>query len=85
MYLSVGLSIILGFIGVKLILHWAHVDLDPRVPEIPTVASLVVIVAILLVVTVASLVRTAKDPSTTAHAGSLRATAHTPDRSPADR
>ena len=84
-YLSVGLSIILGFIGVKLILHWAHVDIDPRVPEIPTVASLVVIVAILLVVTVASLVRTAKDPSTTAHAGSLRAAARTPDRSAGER
>jgi tellurite resistance protein TerC len=35
-YLSTGLSIILVFIGVKLILHWAHVDLDPRVPEIPS-------------------------------------------------
>ena len=73
-YLSLGLSIILGFIGMKLILHWAHVDLDPRVPEIPTLLSLVVIVVILLVVTVASLIRTAKDPSAKAHAGSLRAT-----------
>src|SRR5829696_7416 len=42
-YLSTGLSIILAFIGIKLILHWAHVDLDPRVPEIPTLVSLVVI------------------------------------------
>ena len=76
-YLSTGLSIILAFIGIKLILHWAHVDLDPRVPEIPTLVSLVVILAILLVATVASLVRTSRDPSVKAHAGSLRAA---PDR-----
>jgi tellurite resistance protein TerC len=76
-YLSTGLSIILAFIGIKLILHWAHVDLDPRVPEIPTLVSLVVILAILLVATVASLVRTSRDPSAKAHAGSLRAA---PDR-----
>jgi tellurite resistance protein TerC len=72
-YLSTGLSIILAFIGVKLILHWAHVDIDPRVPEIPTPLSLVVIVGILAVVTVASLVKTRKDPSAKAHPGSLRA------------
>ena len=72
-YLSTGLSIILAFIGIKLILHWAHVDLDPRVPEVPTLASLVIIIAILLVATVASLIRTSKDPSIKAHAGSLRA------------
>jgi tellurite resistance protein TerC len=76
-YLSTGLSVILAFIGIKLILHWAHVDLDPRVPEIPTLVSLVVILAILLVATVASLVRTSRDPSAKAHAGSLRAA---PDR-----
>jgi tellurite resistance protein TerC len=80
-YLSTGLSVILAFIGIKLVLHWAHVDIDPRVPEIPTLASLVVIIAILLVATVASLVRTAKDPSIKAHAGSLRAAPRTtPER-----
>ena len=72
-YLSTGLSIILAFIGVKLVLHWAHVDIDERVPEIPTPLSLVVIVAILAVVTVASLVKTRRDPSAKAHPGSLRA------------
>jgi tellurite resistance protein TerC len=72
-YLSTGLSVILGFIGVKLILHWAHVDISPGVPEISTPVSLVVIVAILVVVTVASLVKTRKDPTAKAHAGSLRA------------
>lgn len=72
-YLSTGLSLILAFIGVKLILHWAHVDIDERIPEIPTPLSLAVIIAVLAVVTVASLVKTRRDPSLRAHAGSLRA------------
>ncbi|MEU4765181.1 TerC/Alx family metal homeostasis membrane protein [Actinosynnema sp. NPDC023794] len=72
-YLSTGLSLILAFIGVKLILHWAHQDLDPRVPEVPTLLSLGVIVVVLAVVTVASLARTRRDPSVTARPGSLRA------------
>jgi tellurite resistance protein TerC len=72
-YLSTGLSIILAFIGVKLILHWAHEDVSPSVPEISTPVSLVVIVAVLVVVTVASLIRTKGDPTMKAHAGSLRA------------
>lgn len=72
-YLSTGLSIILGFIGVKLLLHWAHVDIDTRVPEIPTLASLGVIVIVLVVVTVASLVKVRRDPEARAHAGALQA------------
>ncbi|MEU0492118.1 TerC/Alx family metal homeostasis membrane protein [Nocardiopsis sp. NPDC006139] len=72
-YLSTGLALILMFIGAKLLLHWAHVDLDERVPEIPTLASLAVIVVILVVVTVASLAKTRRDPTAKAHAGSLRA------------
>lgn len=72
-YLSTGLALILAFIGVKLILHWAHVDIDPRVPEISTAVSLTVIIGVLVVVTVASLVKTRNDPSAKAHPGSLRA------------
>ncbi len=81
-YLSTGLAIILAFIGVKLLLHWAHVDLDPAIPEIPTPVSLGVIVVVLAVATVASLIKTRRDPTATAHAGSLRATGKTeqPDR-----
>ena len=71
-YLSTGLAIVLAFIGVKLILHWGH-TLSDAVPEIPTLTSLVVIVAILAVTTVASLVRSRRDPAARAHAGSLRA------------
>ncbi|WP_211174755.1 TerC/Alx family metal homeostasis membrane protein [Pseudonocardia xinjiangensis] len=75
-YLSMGLSIILAFIGAKLILHWAHVDLSPSVPEISTPVSLGVIVVVLAVVTVASLAKTRSDPTAKAHAGSLRARKH---------
>jgi tellurite resistance protein TerC len=72
-YLSTGLALILAFIGVKLILHWLHVDISPSVPEISTPVSLGVIVVVLTVVTVASLLKTRNDPSATAHAGSLKA------------
>ncbi|MGQ0624515.1 MAG: TerC/Alx family metal homeostasis membrane protein [Sporichthyaceae bacterium] len=70
-YLSLGLSVILAFIGAKLVLHWAHVDISTDVPEISTNLSLVVILVVLVVVTVASLIKTSRDPSATAHAGSL--------------
>jgi tellurite resistance protein TerC len=73
-YLSTGLAIILAFIGVKLILHWAHVDISASIPEISTPVSLGVIGVVLTVVTVASLIKTRRDPSAKAHAGSLRAT-----------
>jgi len=72
-YLSTGLALILAFIGVKLILHWAHVDIDPGVPEVPTPVSLAVIITVLAVVTVASLIKTRHDPTAKAHPGSLRA------------
>ena len=62
-YLSTGLAMILAFIGVKLILHWAHADISPAIPEISTPVSLGVILVVLVVVTVASLVKTRKDPS----------------------
>jgi tellurite resistance protein TerC len=72
-YLSTGLSVILAFIGVKLVLHWAHSDLTAAVPEISTPVSLGVIVVVLTVTTVASLIKVRRDPSATAHAGSVRA------------
>lgn len=75
-YLSTGLALILAFIGVKLILHWAHTDISPVFPEIPTMLSLGVILVVLVVVTIASLVKTRKDPSRRAHAGSI--TGHKP-------
>jgi TerC family integral membrane protein len=56
-HLGYGLAAILGFIGVKLVLHWAH-TVWPSAPEIPTLASLAVIVGILVLVTVTSLLAT---------------------------
>ncbi|KUL27377.1 TerC family protein [Actinoplanes awajinensis] len=72
-YLSTGLAVILAFIGVKLILHWAHKALSTSVPEVGTPVSLAVIVGILVITTVASLIKSSRDPSKKAHAGSLRA------------
>ena len=54
-HLGFGLAAILGFIGAKLALHWAHL-VWPSVPEIPTLLSLGVIVGILAVTTATSLV-----------------------------
>ncbi|WP_033216645.1 TerC family protein [Kitasatospora phosalacinea] len=61
-YLSYGLSVILGFIGVKLILHALH-ESGVHVPEIGIAFSLAFIVVVLAVTTVASLLasRKAKD------------------------
>jgi tellurite resistance protein TerC len=81
-YLSTGLSLILAFIGVKLILHWLHVDISPSVPEISTPVSLGVILVVLVVVTVASLLKTRNDPTVTAHPGSLKASRR---KDPAER
>jgi TerC family integral membrane protein len=62
-YLSKGLAVILGFIGVKLIieaLHHSHLDHVGRfhIPEIGIVTSLLLIVATLTITTVLSLVKT---------------------------
>lgn len=65
-YLSKGLAVILGFIGVKLIieaLHSSHIDEvgNFHIPEIGTMTSLVFIVAILAVTVVISLLKTNRD------------------------
>lgn len=73
-YLSAGLAIILLFIGAKLIMHWAHVDINTAIPEVPTSLSLGVVIGILVIVTVASLIKTRMSPEEKAHAGSLSAT-----------
>jgi tellurite resistance protein TerC len=69
-YLSLGLSIILMFIGVKLIMTYVH-EIWYEVPKIPTLVSLAVIAVILIVSTVASLIKVKKDPSAHAHAGRI--------------
>ncbi len=70
-YLAIGLSLILGYIGIKLILHWAH-KLNASIPEISTSLSLGVIAVVLTVTTVASVIKARQDPEARAHAGSIR-------------
>lgn len=72
-YLSLGLSLILIFIGVKLILTYLHEEFA-EIPKIPTVGSLGVIAGILIVSTIASIIKSKSDPAAKAHAG--RITAH---------
>ncbi|GLW72813.1 tellurium resistance protein TerC [Kitasatospora phosalacinea] len=62
-YLSYGLSVILGFIGVKLILHALH-ESGVHVPEIGIAFSLGFIVVVLAVTTVASLLASRKQDRT---------------------
>ncbi|MFC7528597.1 TerC/Alx family metal homeostasis membrane protein [Actinoplanes sp. GCM10030250] len=54
-HLNYGLAIILAFIGVKLVLHWAH-KVWEQVPDIPTELSLGVIAVTLATVTATSIV-----------------------------
>lgn len=69
-YLSQGLAVILGFIGIKLVLHALHVNELPFInggepvswaPEIPIWVSLTFILGTLAVATVASLITTRND------------------------
>ncbi|AOS62874.1 TerC family protein [Actinoalloteichus hymeniacidonis] len=70
-YLSIGLSIILAFIGVKLVLHALHENTlgfinggqPVPVPEVSVGLSLGVIITVLTVTTVASLWKVRRDPS----------------------
>ncbi len=67
-YLSLGLSIILMFIGIKLIFTYLH-ETWSEVPKIPTLFSLSVIGLILIISTIARLIKSKKDPNAHAHAG----------------
>ncbi|NED13283.1 TerC family protein [Streptomyces sp. SID9124] len=58
-HLSYGLSVILGFIGVKLVLHALH-ESGVHVPEISIPVSLGVICGVLVITTITSLMATRK-------------------------
>ena len=70
-YLSYGLAVILGFIGVKLVLEALHENSLPfvnggqpvPVPTVGIVTSLAVIIGVLAITTVASLIKVRRDPS----------------------
>ena len=75
-YLSIGLSVVLGFIGVKLILEALHENELPfinggehidSIPEIPIWLSLTIILGVLAVTTVASLLRVRRHPDEAKH------------------
>ena len=70
-YLSLGLAFILIFIGAKLIMLYLHEIFD-SVPKIETSFSLIVISVILVISTIASLIKSKRDPSVKAHAGKIR-------------
>ena len=82
-YLSYGLSVILGFIGVKLVLEALHENSLPFLNEgqpvpVPTVgiaASLTVIVGVLAITTVASLLKSRRDVRRDTAAAELHAAA----------
>lgn len=61
-YLSKGLAVILGFIGVKLILEALHLNGVESAPLVSIPVSLGFIVAVLAVTTVLSLRKVGKDP-----------------------
>ncbi|WP_448060965.1 TerC/Alx family metal homeostasis membrane protein [Cellulomonas hominis] len=73
-YLNVGLGVLLGFIGVKLVLHALHENAVPFInggepvawaPELPVWVSLAVIVASLGVTTVVSLAKERREARVT--------------------
>jgi tellurite resistance protein TerC len=78
-YLSTGLSIILIFIGIKLVLTWAHETWPDTVPKIPTNVSLTFIIGVLLITGVASWLKVRKDPTAIAHAGRITGGDHSDD------
>ncbi|TAK69580.1 MAG: TerC family protein [Actinomycetota bacterium] len=68
-YLSIGLAVILAFIGVKLVLHAIHETTSLDVPEVSIGVSLAVIIGVLIITTVASLIKVSRDPSAVSHVG----------------
>lgn len=73
-FLSYGLAIILGFIGVKLILEAVGATTSVHVPHISIQLSLLVIFAVLAITTIASLLYVRRHPGVVAPAAaSLRA------------
>jgi tellurite resistance protein TerC len=77
-HLSYGLSIILGFIGVKLVLHALH-ESGVHVPEISIPFSLAFIVLVLAVTTLTSL-RASKKQASAEMSGAASGEGHRKDR-----
>ncbi len=74
-YLSLGLAIILVFIGIKLVLTFAH-GINPSIPHISTNISLMVIGGILIITGLASWWAVRRNPDAVAHAGRISEPKH---------
>jgi tellurite resistance protein TerC len=81
-YLAVGLSFILAFIGVKLILTYLH-EVNDAFPKVPISVSLGVIIVTLTITTVASIIKVRRDPTARAHTGAIGG--HGPTERPSDQ
>ncbi|MFI6139712.1 TerC family protein [Streptomyces griseus] len=68
-HLSYGLSVILAFIGVKLVLHGLHETTSLHVPEVSLPVSLGVIFGVLIITTITSLMATRKAAKETPETG----------------
>jgi tellurite resistance protein TerC len=94
-YLSIGLAVVLGFIGVKLVMEALHGNNVPFinggepigwVPEIPIWLSLTLIIGTLLITTTASLISSGRDRRRARKAGpTLSADADRPSVPASDR
>ncbi len=69
-YLAIGLSFILAFIGVKLILTYLH-EVNDAFPKVPITVSLGVIIVTLTITTIASIIKVRRDPTARAHTGPI--------------
>lgn len=80
-HLSYGLSVILGFIGVKLVLHALH-ESGVHVPEISIPFSLTVICGVLVVTTITSLIANKKQEAAEAEAAAKAKSVDAADEQP---
>ncbi|MFJ4822480.1 TerC family protein [Streptomyces bacillaris] len=80
-HLSYGLSVILGFIGVKLVLHALH-ESGVHVPEISIPFSLTVICGVLVVTTITSLIANKKQEAAEAEAAAKAKSVEATDEQP---
>jgi tellurite resistance protein TerC len=77
-YLSLGLSIILIFIGFKLVLTYLH-EINTEIPKISTNVSLAFIGLVLVAVFIGSAIKVRIDPTARGHAGRIT------DKEPEDK
>ena len=69
-YLSLGLSVILIFIGIKLLLTYFH-EVNSVIPKISTNMSLAFIALVLIAVAIGSAIKVKRDPGAKGHVGRL--------------